>query len=265
MNDGVTLTGRALARNGAVTLINDTITAAHCAAAPPRQLDVSAPCRPRRRRRQPGPAPEPGRRAGARRGRRRPHARHLDPRRGRRLLDRRWTQRLVDARVLDQATWTADGIAAPWARATWTCARARAATAGVDSTRAELDQVQLVEPPGPVTSRTRRLDSHRERPPGRSRSLRLPLAPQRLPADADVPVRWAFAPRARSSRPSSRCLVAHPLIAAAAVGIFFGFVRDYAAIHSHEIAWWRLRACRAAQPSASPSSSSSVAARTPSR
>lgn len=32
MNNGVTLDGRALARNGAVTLINDTITAAHCAA-----------------------------------------------------------------------------------------------------------------------------------------------------------------------------------------------------------------------------------------
>jgi len=32
MNDGVTLNGRALARNGAVTLITDTITAAHCAA-----------------------------------------------------------------------------------------------------------------------------------------------------------------------------------------------------------------------------------------
>ena len=31
MNNGVTLHGRALARNGAVTLINDTITAAHCA------------------------------------------------------------------------------------------------------------------------------------------------------------------------------------------------------------------------------------------
>ena len=30
MNDGVTLNGRALARKGAVTLINDTITAAHC-------------------------------------------------------------------------------------------------------------------------------------------------------------------------------------------------------------------------------------------
>jgi hypothetical protein len=32
MNDSVTLNGRALARNGAVTLINDTISAAHCAA-----------------------------------------------------------------------------------------------------------------------------------------------------------------------------------------------------------------------------------------
>jgi hypothetical protein len=31
VNDGVTVHGRALARNGAVTLINDTITAAHCA------------------------------------------------------------------------------------------------------------------------------------------------------------------------------------------------------------------------------------------
>ena len=30
INDGVTLNGRALARNGAVTLINDTITAPHC-------------------------------------------------------------------------------------------------------------------------------------------------------------------------------------------------------------------------------------------
>jgi hypothetical protein len=31
ISDGVTMHGRALARNGAVTLINDTITAAHCA------------------------------------------------------------------------------------------------------------------------------------------------------------------------------------------------------------------------------------------
>ena len=47
INDGVTLQGRALARNGAVTLIDDTITAAHCAigaggSAPARELDVAA-------------------------------------------------------------------------------------------------------------------------------------------------------------------------------------------------------------------------------
>ena len=47
MNDGVTLHGRALARNGAVTLIDDTITAAHCAtgaggSAPASELDVAA-------------------------------------------------------------------------------------------------------------------------------------------------------------------------------------------------------------------------------
>ena len=45
MNDGVTLNGRALARNGAVTLINDTITAARCAtgggSAPAAELDVA--------------------------------------------------------------------------------------------------------------------------------------------------------------------------------------------------------------------------------
>ena len=47
INDGVTLHGRALARNGAVTLINDTITAAHCAigaggSVPASELDVAA-------------------------------------------------------------------------------------------------------------------------------------------------------------------------------------------------------------------------------
>ena len=47
MNDGVTLHGRALARNGAVTLIDDTITAAHCAtgaggSVPASELDVAA-------------------------------------------------------------------------------------------------------------------------------------------------------------------------------------------------------------------------------
>jgi serine protease AprX len=47
MSAGVTLDGRALARNGAVTLIDDTITAAHCAidpggSAPARELNIGA-------------------------------------------------------------------------------------------------------------------------------------------------------------------------------------------------------------------------------
>ena len=84
MNDGVKLNGRALARNGAVTMINDTITAPHCATAAVAggvgELDVVARAARRPgRRRQPGPAAEPPRRAGARRRRGRPHARHLDP------------------------------------------------------------------------------------------------------------------------------------------------------------------------------------------
>ena len=76
MNNGVTLNGRALARNGAVTLIDDTITAPHCAR---RAVDVS-PRAARRcgHRRQPGRAAQRGRRGGARRRRRRPHALDLD-------------------------------------------------------------------------------------------------------------------------------------------------------------------------------------------
>jgi hypothetical protein len=47
MTGGVTMNGRALARNGAVTLIDDTVTAAHCATGaggsePARELDVAA-------------------------------------------------------------------------------------------------------------------------------------------------------------------------------------------------------------------------------
>jgi hypothetical protein len=47
INDGVALQGRALARNGAVTVINSTITAARCSvaavgSAPARRLDVAA-------------------------------------------------------------------------------------------------------------------------------------------------------------------------------------------------------------------------------
>ena len=50
MNDGVTLNGRALARNGAVTLINDAISVPHCGGAPPERRCWTSParCRPLR-------------------------------------------------------------------------------------------------------------------------------------------------------------------------------------------------------------------------
>ncbi len=65
INDGVSLTGRALARNGAVTLIDDTIVAAHCAASAPRELDLAAalPAPPGPRR--PGPSSALSARAGS--------------------------------------------------------------------------------------------------------------------------------------------------------------------------------------------------------
>ncbi|MEO8687467.1 MAG: ice-binding family protein [Solirubrobacteraceae bacterium] len=109
MNDGVTLNGRALARNGAVTLINDTITAPHCATASAaaaaaaasagglRELDVSRAL-----------SADPG--AGANQG--------LAPN----LLVK---QVLVDAGVdPTRATWTrAQWTRAQWTRAQWTRAQ----------------------------------------------------------------------------------------------------------------------------------------------
>ena len=96
MNDGVTLNGRALARNGAVTLINDTITAPHCAPAAAASPAGSASwtsrarCRPTR-----APAPTRGLRPN-----------HLveqvlveagvDPTRA------QWTQGAVDAGPVDE-------------------------------------------------------------------------------------------------------------------------------------------------------------------
>ena len=106
MNDGVKLNGRALARNGAVTMINDTITAPHCATASAasavvagslRELDVSRALRPTR-------AP------GANQG--------LTPNR---LVE----QVLVDAGVdPTRAQWTrAQWTRAQWTRAQWTRAQ----------------------------------------------------------------------------------------------------------------------------------------------
>ena len=120
MSDGVTLHGRALARNGAVTLINDTITAAHCAVASAaavvpgalRELDVAARAAGRPgRRRQPGPV---GRTAPSSRRSSRPGSTRRAPA-GRRAQWTRaqwtkgaveqghqWTQGAVDAGPVDQ-------------------------------------------------------------------------------------------------------------------------------------------------------------------
>ena len=123
MNDGVTLSGRALARNGAVTLINDTITASHPASGGGRtgELDVSRAL----------PA-EVG--AGANQGLR-PNrlvedalvAAGVDPTRATwtRMTWTRmtWTRMTWTRMTWTRMTWTAtaDDIAAPWARTTWTC------------------------------------------------------------------------------------------------------------------------------------------------
>ena len=106
MNDGVKLNGRALARNGAVTMINDTITAPHCATASAasavvagslRELDVSDALQA-----------DPG--AGANQG--------VTPNR---LVE----QVLVDAGVdPTRAQWTrAQWTRAQWTRAQWTRAQ----------------------------------------------------------------------------------------------------------------------------------------------
>ena len=124
MNDGVTLNGRALARNGAVTMINDTITAPHCAG----ELDVAralpADAGPGANR---ACSPNESVEAGARRGRARPHARRLEQ------VDVEQVDLVeVDVDQIDlvevDLVGSEDGLAAPWARATWTCATARAAT-----------------------------------------------------------------------------------------------------------------------------------------
>jgi serine protease AprX len=129
MNDGVRLNGRALARNGAVTLINDTITAPHCATAAAAggvgELDVSHAL-----------AADPG--AGANQGLKPNHLVEqvlvdagVDPTRATwtraqwtraQWTRAQWTRAQWTRAQWTRAQWTADGIAAPWAHATWTCA-----------------------------------------------------------------------------------------------------------------------------------------------
>jgi ice-binding like protein len=124
MNDGVKLTGRALARNGAVTLINDTITAPHCATATAtatastvvpgalRELDVSRAL-----------AAEPG--AGANQGVTPNHLVEqvlvdagLDPTRA------HWTRAQWTRAQWTRAQWTrAQWTRAQWTRAQWTRAQ----------------------------------------------------------------------------------------------------------------------------------------------
>ena len=141
MNDGVHLTGRALARNGAVTLINDTITAAHCAAAPARELDVA--------RALPAAAG-----VGANQGLR-PNqaveealvAAGIDPTRAS-WSKASWSKASWSKASWSKASWSRASwskaswsdaeslIVAPWASTTWTCATCASGDAGVDPTRA---------------------------------------------------------------------------------------------------------------------------------
>jgi serine protease AprX len=134
MNDGVTLNGRALARNGAVTLINDTITAPHCAVAAVAggvgELDVSRAL-----------TADAG--AGANRGLKPNHLvgqvlvdAGVDPTRPTwtraqwtraqwtraQWTRAQWTRAQWTRAQWTRAQWTAEGLIAPWARATWTCA-----------------------------------------------------------------------------------------------------------------------------------------------
>ena len=113
MNDGVTLNGRALARNGAVTLINDTITAPHCATAAGRR-GRRAGRRPRAagrrgRRRQPaacGRTTSSSRRSSTPASTRRARPGPARSGRGRQWTRAQWTR----------AQWTR----AQWTRAQWT-------------------------------------------------------------------------------------------------------------------------------------------------
>ncbi|HEX5901436.1 MAG TPA: ice-binding family protein [Solirubrobacteraceae bacterium] len=131
MNNRVTLNGRALARNGAVTLINDTITAPHCAG----ELDVS--------RALPADAG-----VGANQGVQ-PNeavedalvAAGIDPTRSS-WTRSSWTRSSWTRSSWTRSSWTRSswtdaepGIVAPWARATWTCDTCASGDSGVEPAR----------------------------------------------------------------------------------------------------------------------------------
>jgi serine protease AprX len=116
MNDGVQLTGRALARTAAVTMINDTVSAPRCAG----ELDVA--------RALPASAG-----AGANQGLRPNHSVEqvlveagLDPTRAN-WSKSTWSKSTWSKSTWSKSTWSkstwsasADDLAAPWARSTWT-------------------------------------------------------------------------------------------------------------------------------------------------
>ena len=126
INDGVQLTGRALARTAAVTMINDAVSAPHCTG----ELNVA--------RALPAPAG-----AGANHGLRPNHSVEqvlveagLDPTRAN-WSKSTWSKSTWSKSTWTKSTWTKstwsaseDGLAAPWARTTWTCAACENAEAG---------------------------------------------------------------------------------------------------------------------------------------
>ena len=137
INDGVKLNGRALARNGAVTMINDTITAAHCAPAPAPAPADPAPARGIGELDVASALPaDPG--PGANQGVRPNHLVEqvlvdagIDPTRAQwtraqwtraQWTRAQWTRAQWTRAQWTRAQWTSESIVAPWADATWTCA-----------------------------------------------------------------------------------------------------------------------------------------------
>jgi serine protease AprX len=130
MTDGVALNGRALARNGAVTLINDAITAPRCAGeldvarALPADAGVGA-----NQGVQPNEAVEDALVAAG-----------VDPTRATwtkaSWSKASWSKASWSKASWSKASWSAGdgGLTAPWARTTWTCATCTSGDAGVQQT-----------------------------------------------------------------------------------------------------------------------------------